>query len=62
MERYSRMLMHFAYEIGRRHGRAEVFLFSTELTRITTHLRGRTLDEAIGAVSRSVPGWSGGTG
>ena len=61
MERYSRMLMHFAHEIGRRHARAEVFLFSTELTRITTQLRGRTLDEAIGAVSRSALGWSGGT-
>ena len=61
MERYSRMLLHFVYEIGRRHRLAEVFLFSTELTRITTHLRGRRLDDAVGAVSRSVPGWSGGT-
>ena len=61
MERYSRMLLHFVYEIGRRHRRTEAFLFSTELTRITTHLRGRRLDEAVVAVSRSVPGWSGGT-
>ena len=61
MERYSRMLLHFLYEIGRRHRRSEVFLFSTQLTRITTHLRGRRLAEAVAAVSRSGPGWSGGT-
>jgi uncharacterized protein with von Willebrand factor type A (vWA) domain len=61
MERYSRMLLHFAYEIGRRHRRAEVFLFSTQLTRITAFLRGRRLDEAVSAVSQSVPGWSDGT-
>jgi uncharacterized protein with von Willebrand factor type A (vWA) domain len=61
MERYSRMLLHFVYEVGRRHRRTEVFLFSTQLTRITAHLRGRRLDEAVSAVSRSVPGWSDGT-
>ena len=61
MERYSRMLLHFAYEIGRRHRRAEVFLFSTQLTRITAFLRGRRLDEAVASVSQSVPGWSDGT-
>ena len=61
MERYSRMLLHFVYEIGRRHRRAEVFLFSTRLTRITASLRGRRLDEAVAAVFRSVPGWSDGT-
>ena len=61
MERYSRMLLHFVYEIGRRHRRTEVFLFSTQLTRVTAHLRGRRLDEAVAAVARSVPGWSDGT-
>ena len=33
MERYSRMLLHFAHAIGRRHRRVEAFLFSTRLTR-----------------------------
>ena len=61
MERYSRMLLHFVYEIGRRHRRTEVFLFSTQLTRITAHLRNKRLDEAIATVSRSVPAWSDGT-
>jgi len=61
MERYSRMLLHFVHAIGRRHRGVEAFLFSTQLTRITTHLRRPRLDEAVAAVSRSVPGWSGGT-
>jgi hypothetical protein len=61
MERYSRMLLHFAHAVSRRHRRLEAFLFSTRLTRITTELRVKGLDEAVTAVSRSVPDWSGGT-
>jgi uncharacterized protein with von Willebrand factor type A (vWA) domain len=61
MERYSRMLLHFVHALSRRHRRVEVFLFSTRLTRITLQLRGRRLDQAITAVARSVPDWSGGT-
>jgi hypothetical protein len=61
MERYSRMLLHFAHAMTRRHRRVEVFLFSIELTRITKQLRLARSDEALAAVSRSVPDWSGGT-
>jgi hypothetical protein len=61
MERYSRMLLHFAHAIGLQHRRVEAFLFSTRLTRITTELRHRRLDEAVTAVSKSVHDWSGGT-
>jgi hypothetical protein len=61
MERYSRMLLHFAHAIGRRHRRVEVFVFSTGLTRVTNQLRARRLNEAAAEVSRSAPGWSGGT-
>ena len=61
MERYSRMLLHFAHAVATRHRRVEVFLFSTELTRITRQLRLARPDEALAAVSRSVPDWSGGT-
>jgi len=61
MERYSRMLLHFAHRMGRRHGRLEVFLFSTGLTRVTRQLRIRRLDESAAAVSQVVPDWSGGT-
>ena len=61
MERYSRMLLHFVHAMGRRHRRFEAFLFSTQLTRITRQVRGRPLDQAVAALSRSVPDWSGGT-
>jgi uncharacterized protein with von Willebrand factor type A (vWA) domain len=61
MERYSRMLLHFAHAVTSRHQRVEVFLFSTQLTRITRPLRLPRPDAALAAVSRSVPDWSGGT-
>jgi uncharacterized protein with von Willebrand factor type A (vWA) domain len=61
MERYSRMLLHFAHAVTRRHRRVEAFLFSTQLTRITRQLRMSRPDDALAAVSRSVTDWSGGT-
>jgi uncharacterized protein with von Willebrand factor type A (vWA) domain len=61
MERYSRMLLHFAHALTRRQRRVEAFLFSTELTRITMQLRARRITEAVSAVARAVPDWSGGT-
>jgi uncharacterized protein len=61
MERYSRMLLHFAHAIALRHRRVEAFLFSTRLTRITRQLRTPQPDAALLAVSRAVPDWSGGT-
>ena len=61
MERYSRMLLHFAHAITWRHHRVEAFLFSTQLTRVTRELRLARPDDAIAAVARSVPDWSGGT-
>lgn len=61
MEHYSRMLVHFAHALARRHRRVETFLFSTALTRITLHLRARRPNEALAAVAAAVPDWSGGT-
>jgi uncharacterized protein with von Willebrand factor type A (vWA) domain len=61
MERYSRMLLHFAYALARRQTRVEVFLFATRLTRITPDLRTRAIDDAVSRVSQSVQDWSGGT-
>jgi uncharacterized protein with von Willebrand factor type A (vWA) domain len=61
MERYSRLLLHFAHAVTWRHHRVEAFLFSTELTRITRQLRMPRPNDALAAVSRSVPDWSGGT-
>jgi uncharacterized protein with von Willebrand factor type A (vWA) domain len=61
MERYSRVLLHFAHAVTSRYQRVEAFLFSTQLTRITRQLRLPRPDDALASVSRSVPDWSGGT-
>jgi len=61
MERYARMLLHFAHAVTRRHQRVETFLFSTRLTRVTRELRTSGPDEALASVSRAVTDWSGGT-
>jgi uncharacterized protein with von Willebrand factor type A (vWA) domain len=61
MERYSRMLLHFAHAMGRRYQPFEAFLFSTALTRITGQLRTRRIDHAVANVSGAVAHWSGGT-
>jgi uncharacterized protein with von Willebrand factor type A (vWA) domain len=60
MERYSRVLLHFAHGLTRR-GRLEVFLFATGLTRVTREIRVRGLRDAVDAVSGAVRDWSGGT-
>ena len=57
MERYSRMLLHFAHAMSRRHRQVEAFLFSTQLTRITRQLRARRIDAAVTACRRPCP-WS----
>ena len=61
MERYSRMLVHFAHSLMRKHRQVEVFLFSTQLTRVTHDVQAKRLDTAVSNVSRAVPDWSGGT-
>jgi uncharacterized protein with von Willebrand factor type A (vWA) domain len=61
MERYSRMLLHFAHALTLRHNRVEAFLFSIRLTRITRQLHVRRTDEALAGVAQTVPDWSGGT-
>ncbi len=61
MDRYSRLLLHFAHALRGRHRRLEVFVFSTQLTRVTTELRARRLEQAVAAASHSVPNWAGGT-
>jgi uncharacterized protein len=61
MEVYARLLVHFAFALTRRHRRVEAFLFSTRLTRITRQLRALRIDDAVRAVSKAVPDWSGGT-
>jgi len=41
--------------------RAEAFVFSTRLTRLTTALAVRDVDEALARAAAAAPDWSGGT-
>jgi uncharacterized protein with von Willebrand factor type A (vWA) domain len=61
MERYSRLLLNFAYALEKAEARVEAFVFATRLTRITRQLRSRTADSALDRISRGVEDWSGGT-
>ena len=60
MERYSRLLLIFAYAVARRED-VETFVFSTRLTRITRLLRRRDIDRALAEVGKRVHDFSGGT-
>jgi uncharacterized protein with von Willebrand factor type A (vWA) domain len=61
MERYSRVLLHFAHALAARQRGLEAFVFSTTLTRVTRELHTRRIDAALAAVGHAVPDWSGGT-
>ncbi len=61
MERYTRVLLHWAHALVRERRRVAVFTFGTRLTDVTRLLRHRDPDEAVRAASRAVSDWSGGT-
>lgn len=62
MERYTRLLLQFLHTISHGTGASvETFLFATRLTRITTSLKRRRVDEAMERVAKEVADWSGGT-
>ena len=62
MQPYADSLLRLAHRIVRAMPhQVEVFTIGTRLTRISTALRVRQADEALAAVGRLVPDWSGGT-
>ena len=61
MERYTRLLLNFAYALKNASTRVEAFVFATRLTRITRLLRSHDVDAALSRVTASVDDWSGGT-
>jgi uncharacterized protein len=62
MQPYADSLLRLAHRIVRAMpNQAEVFTIGTRLTRISPALRARQADEALAAVGRLVPDWSGGT-
>ena len=61
MERYTRLLLNFAYALKSASTRVEAFVFATRLTRITRLLKSHDVDAALNRVMASVDDWSGGT-
>lgn len=61
MERYSRIVMPFILGLKSVGSRAEVFVFSTMLTRITFYVRRLPLRRALARITDEAADWSGGT-
>jgi uncharacterized protein with von Willebrand factor type A (vWA) domain len=61
MNRYARMFLHFLHVLSAAHGACHVFVFGTELTNITRHLKHKDVDEALSHIGEAVDDWSGGT-
>jgi uncharacterized protein with von Willebrand factor type A (vWA) domain len=60
MDLYSRFLLQFLYALQNVFGRVETFTFSTRLTRVSEHLRGRSYRQVLKRLA-DVRDWSGGT-
>jgi hypothetical protein len=61
MEKYARLLLQFLYSVARSLKQVECFVFGTRLTRITSQLQVRNIDQAIDQAAREVRDWAGGT-
>jgi len=61
MDTYARIFLHFIYALTNDRDRVHAFLFGTELTPISRHLKDRDPDAALARVSGRVRDWSGGT-
>ncbi len=61
MERYGRVLLHYAHALTRRYPRTETFTLGTQLHRVSTCLRNRDVDLALQSVASCVSDWNGGT-
>ena len=61
MERYTRVLMHFAHTLAAHLNRVESFVFATRLTRITRALRRKSIDIALREAGLLVQDWASGT-
>jgi uncharacterized protein len=61
MNPYSIFFVRFAYALQKYFKRVDTFLFSTQLTEITSALRARQLRDALDALAQEAAGWSGGT-
>lgn len=61
MERYARIVLHYAHGLIQRRHRLQVFTFGTRLTNVTRALRVHDPDAAMAAAAAQVQDWHGGT-
>jgi uncharacterized protein with von Willebrand factor type A (vWA) domain len=61
MDRYARVMLHFAHTLMQGSAQVRVLTFGTRLTDITRALRHRDPDDAMVAASQAVSDWQGGT-
>lgn len=61
MDRYARFVLPFLLSWRGIGSRAEIFVFSTSLTRITAFVRHLSVEQALESIMEEVPEWSGGT-
>jgi hypothetical protein len=61
MSRYSRLFVHFVHAVTSDRERVSTFLFGTQLSNVTRHLRHKDVDIALDRIGAAVDDWSGGT-
>jgi len=61
MDRYARFVMPFILGLRGIGSKAEVFVFSTSLTPVTSIIRRFPIDKVLEIIASKVPDWSGGT-
>ncbi|RLB10352.1 MAG: hypothetical protein DRG39_06465 [Deltaproteobacteria bacterium] len=61
MERYASFVIPFILSIRGAGSKAEVFVFSTSLTRVTHIIRHLDLKKTLSRIAEEVPNWAGGT-
>jgi len=61
MERYTRVLLHFAHSLANTLYQVDSFVYSTSLTNITRPIRHKSVDLALREVGLRVRDWGGGT-
>ena len=61
MERYTRVLLHFAHALANNLYQVESFVYSTTLTQVTHSIRHKSVDLALREVGQHVHDWGGGT-
>lgn len=61
MSRYSRLFVHFVHAVTSDRERVSTFLFGTQLSNVTRHLRHKDVDIALDRIGAAVEDWSGGT-